>query len=144
MDVPGPTPGPAVVVLLHGKNFCGTYCEYIAMNLSAAYFRIIIPDQVRFGKSSKPVHVQFSFQQLANLTYKLLDSLKITSGTVIGHSMGGMLATRFALMYPGVTKRLVLVNPIGLEDWKLKVPYQTVDDWYRNELKQDYQAMKKY
>lgn len=45
--------------------------------------------------------------------------------------MGGMLATRFALMFPEMTEKLILLNPIGLEDWKIKVPYQTVDEWYR-------------
>ena len=58
--------------------------------------------------------------------------------------MGGMLATRFALMYPEVTEKLVLENPIGLEDWKLKVPYPTVDWWYQSELKQSYAGIKKY
>jgi pimeloyl-ACP methyl ester carboxylesterase len=58
--------------------------------------------------------------------------------------MGGMVATRFALLYPEVTEKLILENPIGLEDWKLKVPYQTVDWWYKNELKQSYQGIKKY
>ena len=32
--------------------------------------------------------------------------------------MGGMLATRWALMFPDRTERLALVNPIGPEDWK--------------------------
>jgi pimeloyl-ACP methyl ester carboxylesterase len=62
----------------------------------------------------------------------------------LGHSMGGMIATRFALMYPEITEKLILENPIGLEDWKLKVPYQKVDWWYKNELKQGYEQIKKY
>ncbi|MEP6930381.1 MAG: alpha/beta hydrolase, partial [Flavobacterium sp.] len=60
------------------------------------------------------------------------------------HSMGGMLATRFTLMYPETAEKLVLENPIGLEDWKLVVPYKTVDWWYESELKQNYEAIKKY
>jgi len=58
--------------------------------------------------------------------------------------MDGMLATRFALMYPEITKNLVLVNPIGLEDWKLKVPYQSVNDWYKNEIGKTYEDIKNY
>ena len=51
---------------------------------------------------------------------------------MIGHSTGGMLGARYALMYPEMVAALVLVNPIGLEDWKaLGVPYRTVDDEYR-------------
>jgi pimeloyl-ACP methyl ester carboxylesterase len=55
-----------------------------------------------------------------------------------------MLAMRFALMYHELTEKLVLENPIGLEDWKTVVPYQSVDDWYQSELKQDYDKLKAY
>ncbi|WP_250666705.1 alpha/beta fold hydrolase, partial [Escherichia coli] len=49
---------------------------------------------------------------------------------VIGHSTGGMLATRYALMWPQQVEQLVMVNPIGLEDWKARgVPHITVDQW---------------
>jgi pimeloyl-ACP methyl ester carboxylesterase len=47
-------------------------------------------------------------------------------------------------MYPELTEKLILENPIGLEDWKLKVPYQTVDWWYNSELKQSYDGIRKY
>ncbi|RYY15063.1 MAG: alpha/beta hydrolase, partial [Chitinophagaceae bacterium] len=87
---------------------------------------------------------QYTFQLLALNTKTLLDSLQISKLVVLGHSMGGMLATRFALMYPGTTTKLILENPIGLEDWKLYVPYQTVEDWYAAELKQTYQEIKNY
>ena len=145
MDV-APT-GPAnnkTVLLLHGKNFNGAYWAQTAKALSAKGFRVIIPDQIGFGKSSKPVTLQYSFQLLAQNTRALLDSLHITKIAVVGHSMGGMLATRFALMYPTETEKLVLVNPIGLEDWKLSVPYTAIDNQYTKELGQTYASLKKY
>jgi pimeloyl-ACP methyl ester carboxylesterase len=132
------------VLLLHGKNFNGAYWEQTAKALSAEGYRVIIPDQIGFGKSSKPAHLQYSFQLLAQLTHSLLDSLHIEHITVIGHSMGGMLATRFALMYPSITEKLVLANPIGLEDWKLKVPYASIDKQYLKERKQTYDSIRKY
>jgi pimeloyl-ACP methyl ester carboxylesterase len=99
---------------------------------------------VGFGKSSKPGHFHYTFQQLAQNTKTMLDSLRITKTAVLGHSMGGMLATRFALMYPGTTEKLILENPIGLEDWKLKVPYKPVEWWYQNELKKSYESIREY
>jgi pimeloyl-ACP methyl ester carboxylesterase len=54
--------------------------------------------------------------------------------SVVGHSMGGMLATRYALLHGARVEKLVLVNPIGLEDWKTVVPYRTIDAWYAQEL----------
>lgn len=96
------------------------------------------PDQVGFCTSSKPAHYQYSFQQLADNTHALLKQLGVKRTTVLGHSTGGMLATRYALMYPQQVERLAMVNPIGLEDWKaLGVPYRTVDQWYARELKLD-------
>ncbi|WBL21321.1 alpha/beta fold hydrolase [Zunongwangia sp. HRR-M8] len=132
------------VTLLHGKNFNGAYWETTINALTKEGFNVLVPDQIGFGKSSKPEYFQYTFQQLAKNTRGLIDSLGIKETTILGHSMGGMLATRFTLMYPEVTKNLVLVNPIGLEDWKLKVPYQSVDDWYKNEIGKTYEDIKSY
>ena len=109
------------ILLFHGKNFNGAYWQTTIEALTREGYRVIVPDQVGFGKSSKPAHFHYTFQQLALNTKFLLDTLNVTKTTVLGHSMGGMLATRFALMFPGITKKLVLENPIGLEDWKLKI-----------------------
>ncbi|CAM3383520.1 alpha/beta fold hydrolase [Aequorivita lipolytica] len=132
------------VLLLHGKNFNGAYWQTTINQLTKEGFRVVVPDQIGFGKSSKPEHFQYTFQQLAENTKMLLDSLGIKKIAVLGHSMGGMLATRFALMYPETTEKLILENPIGLEDWKLKVPYKNVDWWYKSELEKDYDKIKAY
>lgn len=132
------------IVLLHGKNFNGTYWETTIKALTKEGFRVIVPDQIGFGKSSKPDHFQYTFQQFAENTKKLLDHLGIQKTTILGHSMGGMLATRFSLMYPETTEKLVLENPIGLEDWKTLVAYKNIDWWYQNELKQNFESIKKY
>jgi pimeloyl-ACP methyl ester carboxylesterase len=58
----------------------------------------------------------------------------VQRAVVVGHSMGGMLAVRFGLMHPERVERLVLVNPLGLEDWKRVVPYRPVDALYAAEL----------
>ncbi|MDT0646004.1 alpha/beta hydrolase [Zunongwangia sp. F260] len=144
MFIEAENPNGETIMLLHGKNFNGAYWETTIEALSAEGFDVLVPDQIGFGKSSKPNHFQYTFQQLALNTKKLADSLEIEKMSVLGHSMGGMLATRFALMYPEVTESLILVNPIGLEDWKLKIPYQSVNDWYKQELKKDYEAIKNY
>jgi pimeloyl-ACP methyl ester carboxylesterase len=64
---------------------------------------------------------------------------------LVAHSTGGMIAVRYALMYPAETKQLVLVDPIGLEDWKAKgVPAISVDDWYARELKTSADGIRRY
>ncbi|MGI2032382.1 alpha/beta fold hydrolase [Rhizobium panacihumi] len=145
MDIAAENPNGRTVVLLHGKNFCGATWEGTIGQLSSAGYRVIAPDQVGFCKSSKPEGYQFSFHQLAENTKALLESRGIDKATVIGHSMGGMLATRFALMYPETTERMVLVNPIGLEDWKAKgVPYQTIEAAFEGEKKTSFDSIKTY
>jgi pimeloyl-ACP methyl ester carboxylesterase len=135
MDVVPKNANGKTVLLLHGKNFCGAYWEPTIRALESRGYRVIVPDQIGFGKSSKPEHFQFTFQELATDTKGMLDSLHIDKVSVVGHSIGGMLATRFALMFPDRVERLVLVNPIGLEDWKRMVPYKTIDRLYADELK---------
>jgi pimeloyl-ACP methyl ester carboxylesterase len=144
MDVKPAKPNGKTVMLMHGKNFSSAYWEQTATDLAKEGYRVIMPDQIGFGKSSKPTNIQYTFQLLAQNTKAVLDELKITKIHLLGHSMGGMLATRFALMYPETVEKLILSNPIGLEDWKTVVPYQSVDDWYASELTQDYQKMKDY
>ncbi|TAM02229.1 MAG: alpha/beta hydrolase [Paraburkholderia sp.] len=145
MDVEPTKPNGRTVVLLHGKNVCAATWEQTIGELASAGYRVIAPDQIGFCKSSKPAAYQFSFQQLARNTHALLASLGIGRATMIGHSTGGMLAVRYALMYPQDTEQLVLADPIGLEDWKaLGVPSLSVDDWYARELKTSADGIRRY
>nr|WP_314497303.1 alpha/beta hydrolase [uncultured Chryseobacterium sp.] len=144
MDVKPKKANGKVIILLHGKNFNGAYWEKTAKDLSDKGFRVIIPDQIGFGKSSKPQSYQFSFAQLASNTKSVLDDLKIDKVIVLGHSMGGMVATRFTLMYPETVEKLILENPIGLEDYKTLAKYQTVDAAYQSELKNTAETYKNY
>ena len=146
MDVkPTTTANGRTAVLLHGKNFCGATWEATIKSLAGAGYRVIAPDQIGFCKSSKPEHYQYTFQQLADNTHALLESIGVKRATLVAHSTGGMLAVRYALMYPQATAQLALVNPIGLEDWKtLGVPSLGVDKWYARELAQTADKIRAY
>jgi pimeloyl-ACP methyl ester carboxylesterase len=131
------------VVLLHGKNFPASYWRDTISFLTKHGFRVVAPDQIGFGKSSK-ADLHYSFHQLANNTKNLLEHLGIEKAVIVGHSMGGMLATRFALMYPGTTSQLVLVDPIGLEDYRLFVPWIPLAQAYENEFKATPESLNKF
>lgn len=146
MDIPaaGPANG-RTIVLLHGKNFCAATWETSIKALTGAGYRVVAPDQIGFCTSSKPAHYQYSFHQLAANTHALLASLGVRRATLLGHSTGGMLATRYGLLYPDQVDRIAMVNPIGLEDWKaLGAPYRTVDQWYERELKLSAESVRTY
>jgi pimeloyl-ACP methyl ester carboxylesterase len=132
MDVLPPTSAAngRTAVLLHGRNFGGYYWAETIEFLSKAGYRVVVPDQIGFGKSSKP-DIGLSFHGLAHNTRQLLDHLGVKRSVVIAHSMGCTLGARFALMYPERVERLVLEGPIGLEDYRLKVPYATNDELAR-------------
>ncbi|WP_437737758.1 alpha/beta fold hydrolase [Sorangium sp. So ce1335] len=144
MDVQPEKPNGRAVLLLHGKNFSAAHWESTIRALTERGFRVIAPDQIGFGKSTKPAAYQFSFHGLAETTRALLDSLGVQRAAVVGHSMGGMLAARFALMFAERTERLILVNPIGLEDWKTVVPYRSIDAWFKQELGATRDSIREY
>ncbi|MFV1920005.1 alpha/beta hydrolase [Sphingomonas sp. MJ1 (PH-R8)] len=133
------------VVLLHGKNFCAaTWGETIG-DLAARGYRVIAPDQIGFCKSSKPAGFQYSFHALASLTSALLDRAGAGRVVLVGHSTGGVLATRFALLYPKRLSQLVLVNPLGLNDTLAEgVPYTPLDGLRAEEAKTDAGSIKAY
>lgn len=143
MDVSPQQPNGKVVMLFHGKNFGGYYWREVIDALVKNGYRVIVPDQIGFGKSSKPV-IQYSFHLLATQNRKLIDSLQIDKVILLGHSMGGMLATRFALMYPHRVEKLILENPIGLEDYRSIVPYSSTEEQYQKELQTTFASVKRY
>ena len=134
MDVPPTgTSNDRVVVLLHGKNFGGYYWADVARALAGQGYRVVMPDQVGWGKSSKP-DIHYSFDLLAANTARLLDALKVEKAIIVGHSTGGMLAVRFARTFPQRVEKLVLEDPIGLEDYRLQIPPQTTETLFKAEL----------
>jgi pimeloyl-ACP methyl ester carboxylesterase len=144
MDVkPEGKPNGRTIVLFHGKNFPGAYWKDTIRFLSQNGFRVVVPDQIGFGKSSKP-DIHYSFHLLAANTKQLLDRLDLKKVAVLGHSMGGMLATRFALMYPDTVTHLILEDPIGLEDYRVFVPYAPLEALYAAEMKANEESIRKY
>ena len=142
MDVPpaGQANGHTVV-LLHGNNFAGFYWGGPIDVLRNQGFRVVVPDQIGYGRSSKPI-IPYNFSDMARNTRLILQSLKIDKAMVIGHSMGGMLAARFATQYPAMVERLVLYNPIGLVDGRFDRPLENVDEAYKRNLASTYDTVK--
>lgn len=135
MDIAPLGKSRGVVILFHGKNFSSDYWAPTIAGLSKAGYRVIAPDQIGFGKSSKP-DVAYHFDDLAANTQALLKSLNIQKVSVIANSMGGMVGIRFARLYPQAIQKLVLENPLGLEDYSKDIPPQKNEDLLKLEMAQ--------
>lgn len=142
MDVaPAGTPNGHSVMIFHGHNFAGLYFGNVIEALRREGFRVIVPDQIGYGRSSKPI-IPYNFNDMARNTNAILQSLKIDRAMIIGHSMGGMLAARFAALYPAVAERVIVYNPIGLVDTRHGRAPGSVDDSYKRILGSTYQSVK--
>ena len=102
--------GP-VVVLLHGLGGNSANWAFNTPAL-AQKFRVVVPDQVGFGSSDKPL-VNYRIGTYVDFLDKFLSELKVERATLVGNSMGGWIAALYALRYPGKVDRLVLADSAG-------------------------------
>lgn len=123
MDVAPTAPANGrTVLLLHGRNFPAGYWAPTIKALTAAGYRVVAPDQIHFGKSSKLDDAPVRFERMVQDTAALLDHLEIAKVDVVAHSMGNHVGVRWALAHPDRTGRLVMYGPVGLEDYRLYTP----------------------
>jgi pimeloyl-ACP methyl ester carboxylesterase len=120
-------------VIFHGMNFFAAAYEPTIDALAEAGFRVLAIDRLGFGRSSKPL-IHYNLHQAARDTKALLDTLGVARAAIVGHSMGGMVATRFASTYPDATTHVVMVNQIGLTDTRPGRPWTDPEAGYRSVL----------
>ena len=108
--------GGLPLVMLHGggpgasawSNFAGSVGRF------ANSFRVLAVDQPGFGKSDKPTIEGHFFTFAADALAALLDELGIARVHLLGNSLGGGTAVRFALQHPERVGRMILMGPGGL------------------------------
>ena len=108
---------------IYGQNVRIAYMDVSAVGpangraeaLTNEGYRVIVKDRLGWGKSSKPI-LPFSMSLHASNTARLMEHLGISEAVIVGHSIGGQMATRFAFLYPEMTTHLVTINQIGLTD----------------------------
>jgi pimeloyl-ACP methyl ester carboxylesterase len=102
--------GP-VVVLLHGLGGNTTNWQFNIAPLAQKY-RVVVPDQLGFGKSDKPL-INYRITTYVDFLDAFLKELKIERASFVGNSMGGWVAASYALAHPEKVERLVLVDAAG-------------------------------
>jgi pimeloyl-ACP methyl ester carboxylesterase len=134
MDVaPVGTPNGQNVMLFHGMNFAGIGFTPTITALTEAGFRVVVVDRIGYGRSSK-MDIPYNLHIFASNAKKLLDHLGIDKTAILGHSMGGMVASRFAMTYPDVTTHVIMVNQIGMTDQRQGRPWRDIEEAYQSVL----------
>ena len=141
MDVkPEGTANGQTAMLFHGMNFTGKAFEVTIDALTTAGFRVVVPDRIGYGRSSKP-NIPYNLHVFTSNAKALLDHLEIPEVAIVGHSMGGMVATRFAMTYQDTTTHVVMVNQIGMTDQRQGRAWRDIEEVYRGVLGTSYQSI---
>ncbi|MFL6493509.1 MAG: alpha/beta fold hydrolase [Nitrososphaera sp.] len=107
----GPPDGK-ILILLHGIGASAERWSRVFPTLSRDY-RVIAPDIIGFGYSDKPA-VEYTMDFFIDFFRSFLDNLGISKASIIGSSLGGHVATEFAIRFPQMVEKLVLVSPAGM------------------------------
>ncbi len=107
-----------VVLFIHGSgpgasgwsNFKGNYPFLVEHG-----YRVIVPDTMGYGYSTKPAEGTFTLDDVAGQYKGLLDVLGVDRVALVGNSQGGAVAITMALRYPNTIEKLVLMAPGALE-----------------------------
>jgi len=114
----GPKDAPALV-LLHGFGSSLETWEPWAQSLSVNH-RVVRFDLPGCGLSEPDRTGDYGDVRSVTLVKDLMDHLGMESAALIGNSMGGRIAWRFAAAFPGRTRKLVLISPDGFASPGLK------------------------
>lgn len=110
--------GP-VVVFIHGSgpgasgasNFRDNWPAFVA-----AGYRVILPDLIGYGASSKPEGIDYTLQLFTDTLYDALRQHGIEKASLVGNSLGGGVAIQMTLDHPDFAERLVLMAPGCIEE----------------------------
>jgi 2-hydroxy-6-oxonona-2,4-dienedioate hydrolase len=102
--------GPTVI-LLHGLGGSTQVWQFNIAALAEKY-HVVVPDQIGFGKSDKPL-VNYRIRTYVDFLDQFCKQLGIERATLVGNSMGGWIAAMFTATFPDRVERLVLVDAAG-------------------------------
>lgn len=110
--------GPAVV-FLHGSGPGASGASNFRQNIDAfvsAGYRVILPDLIGYGASSKPEGIDYTLQLFTDTVYDALRQHGIERAHLVGNSLGGGIAIQMTLDHPEFAGRLILMAPGCIEE----------------------------
>lgn len=114
----GPENGPAVV-FIHGSGPGASGKSNFRQNVAPfveAGFRVVLPDLIGYGESSKPEGIDYTLELFTGTLYEALRKQGVEQATLVGNSLGGGIAILMALDHPEFINRLILMAPGCIEE----------------------------
>ncbi len=122
--------GPAVV-LLHGYLSSSSYWRDVVADVSRDH-TVITLDLLGFGRSPKPSNAAYTIEEQVSAIHATLTHLKVNHFTIVGHSMGAIIAAYYTKAHPKqVTRQLLYMPPIFTSAAQAKKEIQSTNLLYR-------------
>lgn len=109
----------SVVVFIHGSGPGASGLSNFRQNVDAfvaAGYRVILPDMIGYGASSKPEGIDYTLTLFTDTIYEALRAHGVESATLVGNSLGGGVAIQMTLDHPEFVERLILMAPGCIEE----------------------------
>lgn len=109
----------AAVVFIHGSGPGASGASNFRQNIDAfvdAGYRVILPDLIGYGQSSKPEGIDYSLQLFTDTLYGALRQHGVDSAALVGNSLGGGVALQMTLDHPEFATALILMAPGCIEE----------------------------
>jgi pimeloyl-ACP methyl ester carboxylesterase len=104
------------VLLVHGFGTYSFVWRNVGPTIALANLTAFAVDLLGYGESDRPFDADYGIAAQAEYLDRALTALRVSKATVVGLDLGGAVALRFAAAHPERVERLVLVNPIALDE----------------------------
>ena len=108
--------GGAPVVLIHGFGTCSFLWRNVAPVLAVTQHTAYAVDLLGYGESDRPFDADFGLAAQADYLERALTALRVARAAVVGVDIGAAIALHLAAMRPDRVARLVLINPVSMDD----------------------------
>jgi pimeloyl-ACP methyl ester carboxylesterase/uncharacterized membrane protein HdeD (DUF308 family) len=99
------------IVLLNGIESSTDYWQPLIPSL-LKHNRVIAIDLLGFGGSPKPLNIAYTLEEHAQWLKRTIDSLGLNKVTLVGHSLGALVALTYASQHKTKVRGLTLLSPV--------------------------------
>ena len=122
------------LVMLHGNPTWSFFYRNLAKYFSQHNYRVVIPDHIGCGLSSKPQNYEYTLEHHITNTLSLIEKLKLKDITLIVHDWGGAIGMGVATRRPDLIKKIVVMNTAAFRSmeipWRINILRNPVGEWF--------------